>query len=279
MINLVYAGNDNTFDGVMISLLSVIKYHKNPLNVYILTMDRQNLNSSWKAFSEEHKEYLLKIIQEVNKESKITVIDTGDIYERTIQNGKNQLTCYTPYCMLRLFLDQIDGLPDKMLYLDYDTVACKDIQELWDIDLQDYEFAGAKDYYGRFFINRNYINSGVLLINLKRVKETKLFERCLELLKVKKLFLPDQSALNNLATKKMIINRKYNEQHKVYKDTIIRHFSAIVRFFPIVRKQNIKVWHIEKVHKVLKCHDFDDILDKYLELKKNFENQGENNGK
>ena len=268
MINLMYAGNDKTFDGIMLSLLSIIKYHKNPLNVYILTMDYSDKNPTWTSFTEEHKNNLLDILHATNKESKITVVDVGEIYANTLLEGKNHLSMYTPYCMLRLFADQIESMPDKVLYLDYDTVACKDIQELYDIDISDYEFAGSLDYYGRFFIRMDYINSGVLLMNIKKIKETGLFKKCVNLLKVKKYVLPDQTALNKKGTKKLIIDRKYNEQHKVYPNTVIRHFSATVRFFPIVKKQNIKLWHVDKVHNVLKEHTFDDILEEWQKIKK-----------
>lgn len=267
MINLMYAVNDKGFDGVLCSILSVVKYHKKPLNVYILTMDYREKNPTWTSFSEEHKNILLEILHKTNKESQIFVVDTREIYERTLLDGKNQATSYTPYCMLRLFADQVEGIPDKVLYFDYDAVACNDIEELWNIDITNYEFAGAKDYYGRFFIGRNYLNSGVLLINMKRVKETNLFVRCLELLKVKKLVLPDQSALNKLVKDKLIIPMKYNEQHKVHPDTVVRHFSAAIKWFPIIKKRNIKLWHIDKVHKILKCNDFDDILEEYLRIK------------
>lgn len=273
MINIMYAGNDKTFDGLLISLLSIVKHHKSPINVFVLTMDYSEVNPSWTSFTEEHRKVLENEIKKVNNESKVTVIDVKKHYAEALLGSKNQATDYTPYCMLRLLADKVQELPNKILYLDYDTVACKDIQELWDIDITNYEFAGAKDYYGRFFINRNYLNSGVLLLNLEKIKETKLFEKCLNLLKVKKLMLPDQSALHREATCKLIIPRKYNEQHKVYEDTVIRHFSMAINFFPFPRKQNIKPWHIEKVHKVLKCHDFDDILEKHLKIK------GENNGR
>ena len=41
-----------------------------------------------------------------------------------------------------------------------------------------------------------------------------------------------------------------------------------LKFFPYFRKQNIKPWHIDKVHSVLKCHEFDDILEDYAARKK-----------
>ena len=41
---------------------------------------------------------------------------------------------------------------------------------------------GSLDYYGKWFfknkkIKFNYINSGVLLLNLKKIRETKLFKK------------------------------------------------------------------------------------------------------
>ena len=234
MINLMYAGNDNTFNGILISLLSIIKHHKGPLNVIILSMDLTELKPSYKIFSKHHRDIIEKELRKVNEASCVNIVDVKLQYQDSLLNSKNEESCYTPYAMIRLLADRVEGIPDKVLYLDYDTCAYNDIEELWNIDISDYEFAGAKDYYGRFFINRNYLNSGVLLMNMVEIRKTGLFGKCLKMMKEKKMFLPDQSALNKMAERKLIIDFKYNEQHKIKPDTIIRHFSATVRFLPYV---------------------------------------------
>ena len=72
---------------------------------------------------------------------------------------------------------------------------------------------GSLDYYGKWFfknkkIRFNYINSGVLLLNLKKIRETGLFKKAREMCQNKKMFMPDQSSLNKLSVGKKIEKRK-----------------------------------------------------------------------
>ncbi len=267
-IPILYAGNDRVFDGVMISLLSVIKHHRGVLDVYLFTMDLSDVCDDYRPIREEQRAYLEKMIRAVNPESRVTLLDVGKYYRETLLNAENQDNLYTPYSFLRLYADQIPSLPDKLIYLDTDTVLCGDIEELYREPLGGAEFAAVRDYYGRIFLGINYLNSGVLLLNLPRIRETKLFERAIKQCAEKKIFLPDQTTLNRFAVKKRILPRRFNEQHKVRKDTLIRHFSMTIRWFPRFRTQNIKPWQVDKVHDVLKIHNFDDILNDYL-MRKN----------
>ena len=38
-------------------------------------------------------------------------------------------------------------------------------------------------------------------------------------------------------------------------------------FLPYPHTENFKQWNIEEVHKVLKCHYFDDDLEEYVQIK------------
>ena len=64
----------------------------------------------------------------------------------------------------------------------------------------------------------------------------------------------------------MILPSKFNEQKNLSDDTIIRHFSMTLKFFPKFKKQNIKPWHIDNVHNILNIHEFDDIFDNYKKI-------------
>lgn len=267
MINLLYAGNDKTFDGILISLLATIKHYKGGLNVIILSMDLTCENQDYKTFSEPHRAVIEEKLCSVNKKSRVQVIDVKENYLKTLHGGKNCDSKYTPYAFVRLLSYLYEQIPDKILYLDYDAVPIKSIENLWNIDISDYDFAGVKDYYGRFFINPRYLNSGVLLINMENVRKNHTFEKSLLLVKNKKMLLPDQTALNKCATKKLILPAKYNEQHKIKKDTVIRHFSMTIKFFPIFKTQNIKPWNVEKLHTVLRVYELDDVLEEYLKIK------------
>lgn len=115
----------------------------------------------------------------------------------------------------------------------------------------------------------DYINSGVLLLNLAKIRETKLFERCREMCKNKEMFMPDQSAINKLATCKGINHRKYNEQRKLHKDTVFQHFTTSFRFFPWLHALTIKPWQIDRVHNELRIQEYDDIFEEYTSIKQN----------
>lgn len=266
MINLLYCGNDKIFDGTLLSLLSIVKHNKQPLNVIIFSLDLTNLNPNYTIFSEEHRVFLENEIKKVNSESKVTVLDVKKQYEESMASCKNEKTMYTPYALIRLLADKVEDIPDKVLYLDYDTMAYNNISELYDIDITNYELAGVLDYYGKFYIDKNYMNSGVLLLNMKEIKQTKLFSRCIELLHVKKMMLPDQSAINKLVKRYKLLPSKFNEQHKLQPDTVVRHFSAIVKYFPFPHKCNIKPWHTDKLHKKYKCFEFDDIIEYWKKI-------------
>ena len=83
------------------------------------------------------------------------------------------------------------------------------------------------------------------------------------------MFLPDQSAINKLATKKKIAPRKYNEQYRLQSDTVIQHFTTSFRFTPYFHTLTVKPWDVERVHSVLHLHEYDDILNEYLKIRHN----------
>ena len=268
MINIMFAGNYKVFDGMVLASLSIVKHTKEQVNVYILTMDKTDLDPRYVAINNEQIDYLQKIYSAANPKNQVFKVDVIDLYNKYLDNTKNSQTTYTPYTLLRLLADKIDILPDKILYLDTDVMAYDDIGLLYNTDITDYEVAMVKDYYGKVFINRKYCNAGVVLMNLAKIKETKMLEKALDQCINNKYVLADQTSLHKAIKYKLILPSRFNEQHKMHKDTVIRHFSMSLKFFPYFRKQNIKPWHIDKVHSVLKCHEFDDILEDYLSRKK-----------
>lgn len=272
MINLMFCGNNKVLDGMIISLLSITKHTNEILNVYILTMDLRDINEDYKPVSKEDIKVLEKILKKKNPESKITLIDTTELIRNEILNSANLKTHYTPYIFIRLFSDKINKLPDKILYLDCDIVCYKDIKELYDIDMEGYEIGVATDYIGRKVINPKYMNSGVLLINLDEVRKTKCFEKARKIAQKRIMAMPDQTALYKACKKKLYLPDKYNEQKQRKDDTVIRHFSMTIKLLPFFRLVNIKPWHIDRVHNEYKIFDYEDILDEYLNIKNNIQN-------
>ena len=273
MINILFCGNDKVFDGMMTTMLSIFERTKTkePFNIYIYTMDVSDIKPQYLALSDEMASFLDKVAKTYNKDNKVTKIDVLDYYNKEFRNSPNE-SCYcSPYTLLRLFADIIPNMPDKLLYLDADLMFNGDIEKLWNIDINNVEYAAANDHYGKFLINPRYINAGVLLFNLKKMKETNLLGKARELIKKKKLTFADQSAIIRSTTKKKLISQRFNDQKFLYKETIIRHFSKRLFWLPYPHTDNIKQWHVDKVHKVFKYHQFDDIYEKYFKLKEEFE--------
>ena len=273
MINILFCGNDKVFDGMMTTMLSIFERTKTkePFNIYIYTMDVSDIKPQYLALSDEMANFLDKVAKAYNPDNKVTKIDVLDYYNNEFRNSPNE-SCYcSPYTLLRLFADIIPNMPDKLLYLDADLMFNGDIEKLYSIDVNKVEYAAANDHYGKFLINPRYINAGVLLFNLKKMKETNLLGKARELIKKKKLTFADQSAIIRSTTKKKLISQRFNDQKFLYKKTIIRHFSKRLFWLPYPHTDNIKQWHVDKVHKVFKYHQFDDIYEKYFKLKEEFE--------
>ena len=272
MINVLFAGNDKVFDGVLTSTLSIVKRLSEPkeLNIYILTMDITRLNPKYTPMTEKHRSFIESSLREFNKDTNVILYDVTDIYERELHENANEGCYCSPYTLLRLLADLMP-LPDKLLYLDCDVMLCKDISKLYDIDITDYEYAATTDHYGKFLINPRYINAGVLLFNMKKCRESGLFAKARELIRVKKLVFADQSAIIRSTEKRKHISQRFNDQKFLYKKTVVRHFSKRLFWLPYPHTDNIKQWHVEKVHKKFKYTEFDDILEVYLAAKKRFE--------
>lgn len=264
MYNIMFCCNDAVYKGILLAALSYRKYNDEAVTFHILTMNYEELNKNYICLTDEHAKKIEDILKEKNSESRVIVYNCRESYLEALKGSKNNLSSYTPYTMLRLLADQYINL-DKVLYIDTDVMIYNSLDELFNIDMKDYEYAGVRDYLGRVFINPRYINAGVLLLNLARIRETGLFTKCLEALKTKKYSFPDQTVLNKFVLKKKFLPTKYNMQHGFRKNCVIRHFCKTILWRPFY-VVNIKQWEIDRVHKVLHIHAFDDIYEEYKNI-------------
>ncbi len=139
--------------------------------------------------------------------------------ERSLEEITDKLSnrlrfdCFTLTIYYRLFIPAMFPQYDKGIYIDSDIILNADLAELFDTDIGDKYIGGCTDLsiqehpvlvryleeaigVGR----REYINSGVLLLNLKKLREVKLDEHFMRLL-CKYQFdsvAPDQDYINAL---------------------------------------------------------------------------------
>ena len=276
MINLLLCGNKKVFDGALTQLISITNKTKRDITCYIFTMDVSRIKPDYVSITDEQVEFLEQVVKSKNINNKIVKIDVTDLYEEEFGHCKNETAYCTPYTLLRLLADKVPQIPDKILYLDIDMMAGDDISKLYDIDITEYEYAAVKEKYGSWIIRPDYINAGMLLLNMKKIKETGLLLRARELIKKRKLLFADQDAIFWSTKKKKLLPRIFNEQSKFNKkDTVICHFCKRLMLTPYPHTENYKQWQIEEIHKYLKCYAFDEDLEEYKKYKKEYKERKE----
>ncbi len=269
MINLLFCGNGYVFDGVMTTLLSIEKHCKEPLTAYVYTMDVSYLNPKFTPIEDDQVQFIDRMLKETNPNSRAIKVDVTELYKSELGGSPNEGSYCTPYTLLRLLADKVEGMPeDKLLYLDIDLLVNDDIRKLYDIDISEYEYAAARDHYGKKFLYEDYINAGVLLFNMKKIRETGLLVKARKMINEKHMVFSDQSAIYNCTTKKLLLSQRFNDQKWLKKDTIIRHFCKTLKLLPYPRTVNIKPWKVSDIHRVFGCYHFDDVLYEYIYYRK-----------
>lgn len=271
-MNLLYCGDGNIADGVILSVLSIQDCVSEPISVFILTAGLKTATREFKPLAPRFEAELNSLLKEKSSESKARVIDITELFN-SLPPTANLETRFTPLCMLRLYADLVPEIPDRVLYLDNDVICRKDFSSFYYQDISDFELCGVLDHYGKWFfkskplrLRPDYLNSGVLLLNLKKIKETELFKKCRKSCSEVKMFMPDQSAINKLSKKKKLCHRRYNEQRKLKSSTVFRHFTTSFRLFPWLHSVTVKPWDIDRVHSVLKTNEYDGLFERYEEL-------------
>jgi len=272
MVNILFCGNDKVFDGVLTCALSIMKRteSREPFRFIVYTMDVSHLDPRYTPMTAEQIDFLDHAAKRYDPENSAELVDVTSLYMEHFSGCPNEGAYCSPFTLIRLFADLVDGMPSKLLYLDADVMFNRDVHLLWDVDVSGYEYAAAPDHYGKYLIHPHYINAGVLLFNLDEMKRTGLLDKARGWIKRKKLTFADQSAIIRSTTKRKLLPQSFNDQKFLHKHTVVRHFSKRLFWLPYPHTENIKQWQVERVHKVFKYTQFDDVLDEYKTLKAEF---------
>jgi lipopolysaccharide biosynthesis glycosyltransferase len=144
----------------------------------------------------------------------------GRLYEVRFPNENIFKTTHhvTKAVYNRLFLSEVLKI-DKVLYLDSDLIVQKDISELYNVEIEDVQIAAVNEDLGDLHLKRlgltmetNYINSGVMLINLEKWRADNLTIKFLQFLRDfnDKILWWDQDVINAVVTKRQILSLDWN---------------------------------------------------------------------
>jgi len=143
---------------------------------------------------------------------------------------------WTYMVLMRAAMHRIFPQYDRILSLDVDTIVARDIGELWDIDIDDYYLAGCKELHKSSF--NLYVNAGVMLLNLAKLRDGK-GDELIKALNENRYAFNEQDCINQLCRGGILeIPSIYNMNSWTEPTTApkIVHFAGIKNYmdYPLV---------------------------------------------
>lgn len=202
---------DESYAPFLATAVNSLVKNTSPNREYAITILHENIST----------ESMAKILSLAKENVEIGFIPMTTGLEAITDKMSNRLRCdyFTLTIYFRLFIPDMFTDIDKCVYIDSDVVLNSDIAELFDIELDNNLFAACADKsvsnvpelaaymenaigVGRY----SYINSGVLLMNAKKLREDGFKDHFLNLLKTEAFdcIAPDQDYINAIAKNRIL---------------------------------------------------------------------------
>ena len=241
-ISISYASNDNYVLPLCCSIKSLIANLINSdtiVKVNILCSDTLGARS---------RQFIQML---ADKKCKINFIDIDkNIFEQFHLEKNSHISRETYY---RYLLADLLKDIDTILYLDCDTIILNDISEITTINMEDFYIAGVRDYSEQAFKKRlslnQYCNAGVMLFNLKKIREENLVKQMIEYTTNHADSIPfqDQDVINIIFQKgTKVLDGKWNVQlayYDKYNDITDNYLKFTGKILHYICEQ--KPWHYE----------------------------------
>lgn len=176
VVTVFMAVSPNWFQHVAKQIYSMDKYCSTKLNVFILTDMEYNF-----------PQY---------PDTLTTTFNVLKYYQELLPHGFNVEARYSKYTLYRLMIPKLLPGVDKAIYLDADTLVTCDLWELFNREVK--MIAGIEDTgavtHRRDLGLEKYINAGVLLMNLKAIREVG--DKWLAMCNTKEYRFNDQDIIN-----------------------------------------------------------------------------------
>lgn len=183
----------------------------------------------------------LQMIADISEKFKIHI--------KLIQIQNTEINTFQPWdrftnaVYMRFLIPDLLPQIEKILYLDCDTIIEKDIQKIFDIDLTLYKYAGVIDEIAtqRSLLDKHirdrYINTGVMLMNLKELRSDNSLTKIIDLHQKNrtKLIWIDQCLINLYG---------HNETHLIDSSYNFQIFSeSLSKLKWLTIKDRVKIFH------------------------------------
>ncbi|MBR6690602.1 MAG: glycosyltransferase family 8 protein [Bacilli bacterium] len=245
-----------------------------------------NIHVVHKGISDENKEKILTLQSE---NSKIIFNEMNKSLECITDKMSNRLRAdyFTLTIFFRIFIPEMFKEYDKALYLDSDICVNGDVSELYNIDLENNLLGGCVEkssfetpQIANYFTNgvgvdyHDYINSGILILNMKELRNVKIDEKFLYLFNKYQFENcdPDQAYINAMCKGKIkYLDGTWNKSpvdNEIVENPKIVHYSLF-----------LKPWHYDNVRYEKYFWDYASKTPFYDEIKTIKENWSEEDKK
>jgi lipopolysaccharide biosynthesis glycosyltransferase len=150
-----------------------------------------------------YRKELTELVKTYDPDSSITFLEANHDFDASYRSR------YTIGTYYRMMLPRLLPDVDKIIYMDADMICCDSLLELYEHDMTGFYIAGVRDilntksYWKKLQKGRvelsfrgDYVNAGMLLMNLKYIRESGLYEKWIEISKIKRYSYPDQDLFN-----------------------------------------------------------------------------------
>mgnify|MGYP002853387432 CR=1 FL=1 len=202
-----YGCNERQYKYLVVDIYSLLKNNPKTRKIYLL-LETERIDDV---------PYLRKLTDDY-KNVEFVLIDFNKYKRNYVTNDNpNVDTPYTDFAFCKIVLADFVK-EDKVIYLDTDTVVLGDLYRLWFWDIGDTYIAGCRDqvttsvYFRDLGVDGKYINTGVMLLNLKKIREDGIIKDIFKILNNRELKFPDQDAINIVCQHNMTYIPSYFNQ-------------------------------------------------------------------
>ena len=178
-MNIILATDDNFVQHCCVTISSILKNNEE-VNLYILS----------EGLSNQNKDIIASVVDSLNGNAVFCNVPTKIVEDFPMpKTASSHISIATYY---RLFITELLPIEvEKAIYLDCDIVVKGSLKKLWDTDISEYSLGavyqdlGWSDHensWSRLGISRQlgYFNAGVLLINIKRLRQNAFYAKALD---------------------------------------------------------------------------------------------------
>lgn len=240
-INILMSVNKKFLEHIEELIYSLVHYSSKNLKIYLMYVESELMK--------EDLEYIEKFVEKTQKATIEPIkFDVKQLEGMPVTDNEGSFFGLEAYS--RLFCAfKLPNEIERILYLDADMICTGDINELYNLEFDDKIWLAAPDNgIQEKDLNRlelpldyKYINSGMLLINLKKLKANYTEKFIVEKIRENKdvLIYPDQDFINKIFKDEIkVVSNKYN---LIAKD--IRYIDLKEKPLIIHYAGSVKPWH------------------------------------